>query len=203
MDALQELIKRECRHEREKWLIVGPQAVTGNPSKGVDPLVSCPSNAVLAHFNGLRGVDAYKLFDGIILIGRNQPPIDALEELARALWYDSPDALSFATDWVVTERPYRLRGMGGNLGVEVLIHPDARIQRLHAVSRCAFNVQLSCERSKTASPEWKCSARSAGLNCSQSVATAFPCKVRDSHAEARAASPKHFYRKDEPMNPTS
>jgi len=131
LDGLQALIDRECLSDAMKWLIVGPQAVTGNPSKGVKPLITCPVHCALAHFNGLRGVDAYKDFDGVIIIGRNQPSINALEDLARSLWYDSPEPLAFASDWVFEERPYRMRDPSNAISVEVQVHPDQRIQRLH------------------------------------------------------------------------
>ena len=65
------------------------------------------------------------------MIGRNQPPIAALEELARALWFDSAEPLTFVDDWVVELRPYRMRDPAQTMGVEVLVHPDPRIQKLH------------------------------------------------------------------------
>lgn len=132
LDGLQKLIDRESEDgTKKKLLIVGPQAVAGNSRKKLDPLIRCPPNAALAHFNGLRGVDAYKDCDSVIVIGRNQPPIASLEDLARALWFDSAEALTFADDWVLEMRPYRMRDPAQTMGVEVLVHPDPRIQKLH------------------------------------------------------------------------
>ena len=131
LEGIEELISRESQGGAKKLLIVGPQIVTGNSNKAIEPLISCPPNGVLAHFNGLRGVDAYKSFDGIIVIGRNQPPIEELEKLARSLWFDADEPLRFANDWVVELRPHRMRDPAHAIGVEVLIHPDPRIQKLH------------------------------------------------------------------------
>ena len=129
--AVQELIDRESEGGRKSVLVVGPQVLTGNASKGVAPRLRCPPKCALAHFNGLRGVDAYKNFDTVIVIGRNQPAIDELENLARALWYDSETPLIFADDFVRETRGYRFKDPSTQMGVEVLIHPDPRIQALH------------------------------------------------------------------------
>ena len=142
LEGLQELIDRESQDSSKKLLIVGPQAVTGNRGKEIDSLIVCPSNAVLAHFNGLRGVDGYKSFDGVVVIGRNQPPIVELENLARALWYDSTEPLKFSTDWVIELRPYRMRDPAQAMGVEVLVHPDPRIQKLHEQIREGESTQV-------------------------------------------------------------
>jgi len=131
LGGLQNLIDSESDGGKKKVLVVGPQAITGNPAKDVPALLHCPPTGALAHFNGLRGVDAYKDFDTAIIIGRNQPPIAELEDLARALWFDAEAPLAFAKDWVLEERPYRFRNPAESMGVEVLVHPDPRVQRLH------------------------------------------------------------------------
>jgi hypothetical protein len=129
--GLEELIRHESTGGTKRVLVVGPQSVTGNSAKEVAPLIACPENGALAHFNGLRGVDVYKDFDTAIIIGRNQPALDDLEDLARALWFDSEASLGFAADYVLETRPYRFRDPNKSMGVEVLVHPDPRIQRLH------------------------------------------------------------------------
>jgi hypothetical protein len=131
LEGLQELIDSEADNGKNRVLVVGPQAITGNPAQNVPALLTRPPNGALAHFNGLRGVDAYKDFDTAIIVGRNQPPINELENLARALWYDSEVPLGFAADWTREERPYRFRDPAQRMGVEVLVHPDPRVQRLH------------------------------------------------------------------------
>jgi hypothetical protein len=129
--GLNELLARCCRDTSQNWLVVGPQIITGNQNKGISPIVTKPANCEFAHFNGLRGVDAYKDFHGVIIIGRNQPPIAGLEQLARCLWHDSLESLIFASDWILEVRPYRVRDSRQPISVEVQVHPDPRIQRLH------------------------------------------------------------------------
>jgi hypothetical protein len=129
--GLEELISFEAKNGKAKVLVVGPQAITGNPSQKVSPLVTCPPGGALAHFNGIRGVDAYKDFDTVIVVGRNQPAINELENLARALWYDSETPLLFSKDFHFEWRPYKNRDPSRAKEVEVRVHPDSRIQRLH------------------------------------------------------------------------
>ena len=64
----------------------------------------------------------------VILVGRNQPPIKGAEEVARAIWFDDPEPLTFAEEWGVEQRPYRVGSGADALGVEVLVHPDKRVQ---------------------------------------------------------------------------
>ncbi len=140
--GLNELIRHEAQLGAKKVLVVGPQKICGNPKNAMPALVQCPPNGALEHFNGLRGVDIYKDFDTAIIIGRNQPAIKGVEDEARALWYDSPDPLLFADDWSVELRPYRLRDPSKSLGVDVLVHPDPRIQKLHEQIREGESTQV-------------------------------------------------------------
>ncbi len=128
--GLNELIRYESAGGKTKVLVAGPQKITGNPKKGIVPLVSCPPNGALAHFGALRGVDVYKEFDTVIIVGRNQPPIAELEDLARAFWFDSETPLGFAEEFVAERRPYRFKDPGKSMEIEVPVHPDPRVQRL-------------------------------------------------------------------------
>lgn len=124
---LEVLIAREAPDDR-RVLVVGPQAVMGNPAQKQDSLISVGPNVVLAHFGGIRGLDLYKSFDTVIVIGRNEPPVKSVEAQARAIYFDHKDALLFADDWVAQERGYRLRNTDEALGIEVPVHPDPLIQ---------------------------------------------------------------------------
>jgi hypothetical protein len=127
LDELQALINRKAAGGK-RLLVVGPQAVTGNMPAGVPPLITVPSGSELAHFGAIRGVDRWKDFDAVIVVGRNQPPIQAVESIARAIWFDDPQPLEFADDWALEKRGYRVRGNLPALGVEVVVHPDKRVQ---------------------------------------------------------------------------
>ena len=112
----------------KKVLVVGPQAITGNPRAKVKPLLRVPPNVELAHFNAVRGIDKWKDHDAIILVGRNEPPIEAVEEIARCVFFEARTPLRFAKEWTVEARGYRLKG--GKRGVQVVRHPDSRVQAI-------------------------------------------------------------------------
>jgi hypothetical protein len=90
--------------------------------------VTVPAGSELAHFGAIRGVDRWKNFDTAVIVGRNQPPISAVEAVARAIWFDDAQPLVFADNWVVENRGYRVRGALPATGVEVVVHPDRRVQ---------------------------------------------------------------------------
>ena len=110
----------------QKLLVVGPTAITGNPRKGKTALVVVPAHCELAHFNAVRGVDSWKTFDAVLVIGRNEPPVKAVEDVARALFYDHAVPLTLSGQWGSEVRGYSLKA--GTEGVDVDVHPDARVQ---------------------------------------------------------------------------
>jgi hypothetical protein len=118
-----------ARHPR--LLVVGPQAITGNPRTGVPPAIAAPTNVEFAHFNAIRGLDEWKDFDAIVLVGRNQPPLEELEGIARAAFLTDHAPLQFAEDWTTQARGYRMRDRRARIGVDVVTHPDARVQAIH------------------------------------------------------------------------
>jgi hypothetical protein len=123
---IQFLLERLVR-THPKVLVVGPSAVVGNPASKTDALLTCPENAEFAHFNALRGIDRWKDSDAILVIGRNQPPIKAMEDTARALFFDAREPLSLGHKrWSECLRGYRYKH--GKMGVSVECHPDPRLQ---------------------------------------------------------------------------
>jgi hypothetical protein len=122
---VQRLIDAKSTNDH-KLLVVGPSSITGNPNQGVPALLQVPAHCALAHYNAIRGVDAWRGFDTILVIGRNEPPTRAVEDLARALFYDNPTPLNLTGTWITEERGYRLAS--GREGVDVAVHPDHRVQ---------------------------------------------------------------------------
>lgn len=120
-------------------LVVGPAAVVGNRRSGALPLIAVPGNCELAHFNSLRGVDRYKDCDAAVIVGRNEPPVSAIEDAARALYYDDPNPLQLPGSWSCQVRGYRLRG--GSLGVDTTVHTDPRVQAVTEQLREAESLQ--------------------------------------------------------------
>lgn len=110
-------------------LVVGPSAITGNPTRNIPSLLTVSPGSELAHFNAVRGVDRWKPLDAVVLIGRNQPPATAVEDIARALFWDDPNRLTLSGQWITAERGYR--SAGEPYGVDVEVHSDPRVQAVH------------------------------------------------------------------------
>jgi hypothetical protein len=77
----------------ENVRIIGSQEFTGNQAQEIEPhekrlpLTRCHGSKIqLGHFNALRGLNEYKDCDSGIILGRNQPPVYAIENLARAFF---------------------------------------------------------------------------------------------------------------------
>lgn len=121
-----QLLIDELSQGNKKVLVVGPTAITGNPANNLSPLVTVPLHCALAHFAALRGVDAWKEFDTVLVVGRNQPSTEAVEDMARSLFYDNPRPLKLSGSWTSEARGYRL-GFGAE-GIEVDVHLDRRVQ---------------------------------------------------------------------------
>ena len=127
LGEVQQLID-ELSRDGNKLLVVGPTAITGNPNKNVPALVQVPVQGALGHFAALRGVDAWKDFDTVLVISRNEPPMKAVQDLARAMFFDDPVPLQLVEQWASGQRGYRLRGEAE--GVDVDVHPDRRAQAI-------------------------------------------------------------------------
>lgn len=111
-----------------KILVVGPVAVVGNPKTNALPLITVPPWCELAHFNALRGMDLWKDFDIVLVIGRNEPPVVEIENMARALFVMDPRPLNLTGQWEYQARGYRFAD--GQLGVDTAVHADRRVQAL-------------------------------------------------------------------------
>jgi hypothetical protein len=91
-------------------------------------LVTVPPHSALAHFGALRGVDLYKDFDTVLVIGRNEPSVQAVQDLARAMFYDAAVPLQLTDRWILQPRAYQLKSEPE--GVDVDSHPDSRVQAI-------------------------------------------------------------------------
>lgn len=86
------------------------------------------------HFNNLRGVNLYKDYQNIVIVGRNEPSAIALEKLARGLWYDAKEPFRLLDEksdnypLIREKRGYRLRA--GHDSCMTQVHPDWRVQAL-------------------------------------------------------------------------
>ena len=69
--------------EGEKVLVVGSMEFVENEAFK-NAMKS--KNIAIEHFGGLRGIDKYKDFNTVVIVGRFQPPADAIEDMARGLF---------------------------------------------------------------------------------------------------------------------
>jgi hypothetical protein len=86
-----------------------------------------PAGCAVEWFGNIRGIDRYKNFDTVIVAGRQQLPVDAVEARARALFADDPEPLILTGELVEQMRGYRLRD-GSSVAGKVWVHPDPRVQ---------------------------------------------------------------------------
>jgi hypothetical protein len=146
LGQIRTLIERESR-DGKRVLVVTYKAVrcrlTGeHPEDDIGASGRCGSAAV-AHFGNIRGSDDFKDYDTVLVIGRYQPPVHAVESAARALWATDPIPLGLVYSggrWSSEPRGYTLRS-GERAGVEIERHPDDRAQLVLELMREAETVQ--------------------------------------------------------------
>lgn len=101
------------------------------------------------HFANIRGLNYFKDFENVIIVGREQPPTQAIEEQARSLFWDDEKPLRLLTkpeeneplnlDYV--HRGIRISEQGKGKSVRVQTHPDPRIEVLMEQKREAESLQ--------------------------------------------------------------
>nr|ART89649.1 Mll4041 protein [uncultured bacterium] len=123
-----------------KILAVGPSAITGNPAKNAAPKLTTAPNVHLAHFGAIRGIDTWKNCDVLVLIGRNEPTAQSVEDIARALFYDDPNPLKLTGKWQSRTAGFDMVS-GEQLGVEIWGHEDPRVHEVLVQVREAESIQ--------------------------------------------------------------
>lgn len=85
--------------------------------------------SALGHLGGLRGSDVYRDYAAVIVAGRLQPTVLAVETMARALYFDAGKPLVFLGERRLpkVERRRRMRD-GSDSVAPVEAHPEPRIQ---------------------------------------------------------------------------
>ena len=116
-----------------KTLAVASKAIRHGLT-GIDPKEeknTLYEGATFVHFGDLRGLNEYEGFDNVIIVGREQPPSNALEDLARGLWWDADTALislEDAKDNKPLQKSSRTYRALEYKAVQVAVHPDTRVQ---------------------------------------------------------------------------
>ena len=88
----------------------------------------------VAHLGDVRGKDGWKHATGIIVAGRLEPTVDAIEALTRCVFYNAPEPLAFLprdehghARYESEDRAIQMRD-GTDVLVPTAIHPDPRCQ---------------------------------------------------------------------------
>jgi hypothetical protein len=109
-------------------------ALTGENPSATLPAAADLGGAAIAHFGNIRGIDAWKDYACVVIVGREQPRPEAVEAQARALYWDDPEPLGLTGAYGTERRGYRLNS-DCRAGADVWVHPDPRVQRLHELPR--------------------------------------------------------------------
>ncbi|HEY4263739.1 MAG TPA: hypothetical protein VGM72_00350 [Micropepsaceae bacterium] len=87
----------------------------------------CP-RVEITHFGAFTGQNRWSRFDVGIIIGREQPPPESIECLARALYADAPrPTLNFGGEYVTATRQYE---PGGTRWADFDAHPDPAVNEI-------------------------------------------------------------------------
>jgi len=104
-------------------------------------LFSIPENSEIIHFGGLRGQDKYKDLEAVVIIGRHQIPVNAVENKAACLLWDSEEELELTGEPEWETRGYRLSNDKNIKGVSVMVCKDKRAQLIMEQSRESETLQ--------------------------------------------------------------
>ncbi len=86
-----------------------------------------PNGWAAEHFGGIRGLDRYRDYDVAVIIGRNQPTVRDVEDIAAAIFQDDPEPIMPVDgDRFPTEPRGYLMKDGSHAGTDVEFHPDPR-----------------------------------------------------------------------------
>ena len=152
------IVEREVGHaEGRGVLLVATQAVLDRLHRDVDPArqVARPEDLLRPLLGAeprwygprLQGVNTYRDFETVILVGRLEPPVSAIDAQLRALVADTDAPLVFAAEgaaapgWFRDAQGWRLRADGSFDPARVRHHPDPRGAALLIQNREAYMLQ--------------------------------------------------------------
>jgi hypothetical protein len=99
-------------------------------------------DADITHFGGFLGKNDWENHDIAIILGRNLPPCDATEDLARAIFIDSPEPLALPGRYEQAMQGYVMRDES-HRGAKVQAHPDKRVNGLLDIMRGRLSAQAA------------------------------------------------------------
>lgn len=124
-------------------------ALTGEDENARLPVSAPYRGADIAHFGNIRGVNDFEGHANVVILGREELPVDAAERRAMAIWYDTdepivrvePDA-NGNVNYPKQARSYQHpSGPRPSKSVQVSVHPDRRVQAVLEQVREAESLQ--------------------------------------------------------------
>ncbi len=127
---IQQFIDRLARQYRRVLLIT---------FKDVKAAFTLPKGWVAAHYGAIRGLDAFKDFEAVVIVGTYLPPVQAVEHEAGALAARLPEQRNFTGKYDEVDRAFRLRSGSGS--ASMWGHTDPFVQRVLEQKREAEMLQ--------------------------------------------------------------
>ena len=151
LDQIKIVLSKEAAGQKKVLVVTNKDArckLTGEDILSPLPLFAFCCGCFISHFGNIRGIDDFKDFDTVILIGRNQPSLLSVERTARAIFATDPEPLLLLASgdagdqsaWAKQSRGY-LTSSVKKMGVEVDTHPDTRAQMILELMRECESVQ--------------------------------------------------------------
>jgi hypothetical protein len=131
-DPISEKKIREAEHLRDQ-VVELLSLLSGNvllvTYKAVKDLLAdhLPPDVSTVHFGALRGLNAHQHCETVVIVGREQPSAQAIENLTRPFTATDPEPFIPIGEYVPQSHGRRMRNGGPNV-VEVHVHPDPRCQ---------------------------------------------------------------------------
>jgi hypothetical protein len=86
------------------------------------------------HYGALRGRNDYEECPAGLILGREEPPASAMEDVARAIFAADPEPLNLTGAYIKAKRGIRRRDGAAEV-VDVTVHPDNRVQSILELNR--------------------------------------------------------------------
>jgi hypothetical protein len=122
-------------------------ALTGEDDYGALPISGKYRGADIAHFGNIRGSNEFKEHEIAIILGRDEPTVEAAEQRAMAIWYDTKESIRRVrpdfrghVNYRSATRRYLMRD-GSTKPGSVSVHPDPPVQAVVEQGREAEMLQ--------------------------------------------------------------
>ena len=96
----------------------------------------------ITHFGGFLGKNDWENHDIAVILGRNLVPCNAIEDLSRAIYLNSPEPLNLPGRYEMQSQGYLMRDES-HRGARVQAHPDPRVNAILDIQRGQLSAQAA------------------------------------------------------------